>query len=77
MLNMAANYNVEKQNSYYIIKYATSLFKTRRLFHSCYLRLLVVCLFSYGPTSVFGQGKRTRNCGIDEKGLAPRPNPFL
>ena len=30
-------------------------------------RLLVVCIFSYGPTSV--KGKRTHNCGIDEKGL--------
>ena len=28
-------------------------------------RLLVVCFFSYGPTSV--EGKRTHNCGMDEK----------
>ena len=30
---------------------------------------LVTCLFSYGPTSVLSQGKRTHNSGIDEKGL--------
>ena len=33
-------------------------------------RLLVVCLFSYSPTSVLSQGKQTHNnFGIDKKGL--------
>lgn len=33
------------------------------------IRLLVVCLFSFGPTSMVSKGKRTHNCVIDKKGL--------
>ena len=46
-------------------------------------RLLVVRFFSYGPTSVHVEGKRTHYCGMDEKGLGQdeklslsRPNLF-
>ena len=43
-------------------------------------RLLVVCFFSYGPTSV--EGKRTHNCGMDEKRVwvetnLARDTPYL